>query len=59
MGCIFSLYISDWIAVEGVKNAFGEMVAVMYAILGLSVVLYIFGKSIRAWTAKFGPMSKI
>lgn len=59
MGCIFSLYIADWISVEGVKNAFGEMVAIMYGILGLSVVLYIWGRKIRRWTETFGPMKKV
>lgn len=59
MACILSLYIADWIKVEGVKDAFGEMVAIQYAILSLSVVLYFFGKRIRAFTGRFGPMKKI
>jgi hypothetical protein len=59
MACIFSLYIADWIKAEGVKNAFGEMVAIQYAILSLSVVLYFFGKRIRAFTGRFGPMKKV
>jgi hypothetical protein len=56
MACIFSLYIADWIKDEGVKNAFGEMVAIQYAILGLSAVLYFWEKTIRGWTGWFGPM---
>jgi hypothetical protein len=59
MACILSLYIADWIRVEGVKKAFGEMVAIQYAILSLSVVLYFFGKRIRAFTGRFGPMKKL
>lgn len=59
MACLLSLYIADWIAVEGVKKSFGEMVAIQYAILSLSVVLYFFGKRIRAFTGKFGPMKKV
>jgi hypothetical protein len=59
MACILSLYIADWIKVEGVKKAFGEMVAIQYAILSLSVVLYFFGKRIRAFTGRFGPMKKV
>jgi hypothetical protein len=59
MGCIFSLYIVDWIRVEGVRKAFGEMVAIMCAILALLVVLYFFGKMIRAWTGTFDPMSRV
>jgi hypothetical protein len=59
MACIFSLYIADWIKVEGVKKAFGEMVAIQYAILSLSVVLFFSGKRIRAFTGRFGPMKKV
>jgi hypothetical protein len=59
MACILSLYIADWIKVEGTKNAFGEMVAINYAILSTSVILYFWGKKIRAWTATFGPMKKV
>jgi hypothetical protein len=59
MACILSLYIADWIKVEGVKKAFGEMVAIQYAILSLSVVLYFFGKRIRVFTGRFGPMKKV
>ncbi|KUJ11873.1 putative polyamine transporter [Mollisia scopiformis] len=59
MACILSLYIADWIKKEGIKKAFGEMVVIQYAILSLSVVLYFWGKRIRAWTATFGPMKKV
>ena len=59
MACILSLYIADWIKVEGVERAFGEMVGIQYAILSLSIVLYFFGKRIRAWTGGFGPMKKV
>jgi len=59
MACVLSLYIADWIRVEGVKNAFGEMVGIQYAILSLSIVLYFWGKKIRAFTGTFGPMRKV
>lgn len=59
MACILSLYIADWIRVEGIKNAFGEMVAIQYAILLLSLVLYVFGKRIRRLTGSFGPLKKV
>lgn len=59
MACILSLYIADWIKNEGVKNAFGEMVGIQYGILSLSVVLYFFGKRIRAFTGRFGPMKQV
>jgi hypothetical protein len=59
MACILSLYIADWIKVEGVEKAFGEIVAIQYAILSLSVVLFFFGKRIRAFTGQFGPMKRV
>lgn len=59
MACILSLYIADWITVERVEKAFGEMVAIQYAILSLSVVLYFFGKRIQAFTGPFGPMKRV
>ena len=59
MACIFSLYNAQWIKAEGVAKAFGEMVAIQYGILSLSVLLYFFGKRIRAFTGRFGPMKKV
>ena len=59
MACLLSLYIQDWIQVEGIKKAFGEMVGIQYAIFSLSLVLYLFGKRIRSFTGTFGPMKKV
>ncbi|PMD14114.1 MFS general substrate transporter [Hyaloscypha hepaticicola] len=59
MACILSLYIADWIKVEGVEKAFGEIVTIQYAILSLSVVLFFFGKRIRAFTGQCGPMKRV
>ncbi|KAJ4394659.1 hypothetical protein N0V93_003878 [Gnomoniopsis smithogilvyi] len=59
MGCLISTYFSEWIQHEGVKRAFGELTSVTYAMLFLCVVLYIWGKRIRALTLRFGPMAKM
>jgi hypothetical protein len=47
------------IKVEGIRNAFGEMVAIQYAVLSLCFALYFFGKRIRGFTAGFGPMKEV
>lgn len=59
IGCLISTYISLWIQHQGVKNAFGELVGVAYVILALSLLLYIFGRRIRDFTSRFGPMAKL
>lgn len=59
IACLMSTYISLWIEKQGVKYAVGELVGVAYAILLLSLVLFLFGKPIRAWTLQFGPMKAV
>jgi len=59
MAGVLSVYLADWIEVEGIRNAFGEMVAIQYAVLSLCFVLYFSGKRIRGFTAGFGPMKKV
>lgn len=57
IACLMSTYISVWIEQQGIREAFGEVVGVAYMILSLALVLFLFGKRIRAWTVRFGPMS--
>lgn len=57
IACLFSTYISVWIEQQGIRKAVGELVGVAYIILSLSLALFVWGKQIRAWTMKFGPMS--
>lgn len=59
MGFLISTYFSKWIQKQGLKRAFGELTGVTYVMLLLCVVLYIWGKRIRAFTMRFGPMAKI
>lgn len=59
IACLISTYISLWVKQQGVKRAFGELVGVAYMILSLCLILFIFGRRIRAFTARFGPMSKV
>lgn len=58
IACLMSTYISVWIEQQGIRRAFGELVGVAYFILSLALVLFVFGRNIRAWTLQFGPMSK-
>lgn len=59
IACLISTYISLWVKKQGVKNAFGELVGVAYIILSLSVVLFVFGKNMRGFTRRFGPMARV
>lgn len=59
IACLISTYISNWIEGQGLKDAYGELVGVAYIILSLSLVLFIFGKKIRRFTSRFGPMAKV
>lgn len=59
IACLMSTYISLWIEQQGIRKAIGELTGVAYLILSLVLVLYVFGKRIRAWTTTFGPMSKL
>ncbi|KAF3768981.1 MFS general substrate transporter [Cryphonectria parasitica EP155] len=59
IGCLISTYISVWIKQQGVRHAFGELVGVAYIILSLSLVLFVFGRRIRAFTGRFGPMASV
>lgn len=56
IACLISTYISKWFGSQGLRDAFGELVGVAYIILSLSLVLFVFGRKIRRFTTKFGPM---
>ncbi|KAH8676273.1 major facilitator superfamily domain-containing protein [Xylariales sp. PMI_506] len=58
IACLISTYISTWFQTQGVRRAYGELTGVVYIILSLSLVLYVFGKKTRAFTASYGPMVK-
>jgi hypothetical protein len=54
--CLIPLYAYNWILRVGVADAFGEMAAIEYFIILFSVTFIIYGKRVRRWTARFGPM---
>ncbi|KAL1594441.1 hypothetical protein SLS60_010201 [Paraconiothyrium brasiliense] len=59
IACLISTYITKWFQSQGLQNAYGELVGVAYAILSLSLVMYIVGRRIRRFTSSFGPMANI
>ena len=55
-GCLLSLYAYDWIVAEGAANAFGQMVAVHYFFILITILFLWYGKPLRLFTASYGPM---
>jgi hypothetical protein len=55
IGTVLALYTIDWIERVGQKNVFGMMVGIEYFMLWWVVVFLIYGKRIRAKTARYGP----
>ena len=56
--CLISTYISKWFESQGKKDAFGELVAVVYIILSFSLIMYFVGPRVRRFTMTYGPMAK-
>ncbi|KAK2067415.1 hypothetical protein P8C59_001159 [Phyllachora maydis] len=57
-GLVFSLFVSDWISVDGPKSVY-IWIGVMQLVLLLSTVpMYIFGKRARMWTVRKNLMEK-
>ena len=57
IGTVLCLWLCPWIEHRGMKEAFGEMVGIEYFICLWTIVFLIWGKRVRAATAKYGPMS--
>jgi hypothetical protein len=57
IGTVLCLWLCPWIEHRGMKEAFGEMVGIEYFICLWAIVFLIWGKRVRAATAKYGPMS--
>ena len=56
IGAVLILYTINWVEVAGVKQAFGQMVGVQYFICLFAIAFLVFGKRIRAFTVRYGPM---
>jgi MFS family permease len=55
IGAVLVLWSLDWIEEVGEKEAFGQMVGIQYFVLMWVVVFLVWGKRIRAMTARYGP----
>lgn len=58
-GCLLSLYAYDWILAAGVSDTFGQMVGVQCFLLLFGIGFYIWGKRIRGWTSRYGPLKHV
>ncbi|KAJ0416720.1 major facilitator superfamily domain-containing protein [Aspergillus carlsbadensis] len=58
IGMLLSLYAADWIARQGEAAVFGEMTAIQVASIVVAIPLFFWGRSLRAWTARYGPMKR-
>ncbi|KAJ5660971.1 uncharacterized protein N7484_000343 [Penicillium longicatenatum] len=56
---LLALYTVNWQESTGVKNAFGQMVGIQYFFLSFTILMFLYGKRIRAWTTHFGPLAAI
>lgn len=55
--CLISTYISKWFQSQGIKKAFGQLVAVAYIVLLLTLIMYFLGARLRRFTSTYGPMT--
>ncbi len=56
---MLALFAFNWITATGTANAFGQMVAIQYFMIAFVAVFLLYGKQIRAKTARYGPMTGI
>ncbi|KAJ5083861.1 hypothetical protein NUU61_008440 [Penicillium alfredii] len=58
IGMLLSLYAADWIARQGPAAVFGEMTAIQVVSILCAIPLFFWGKSLRAFTSRYGPMKR-
>jgi len=58
IGAVVMLYGDDWIRVAGQKQAFGQMAGLQYFLCLWVVVFVLWGKKIRAFTVRYGPVRR-
>ncbi|KAJ5667369.1 hypothetical protein N7507_003233 [Penicillium longicatenatum] len=56
---LLALYTVNWQESTGVKNAFVQMVGIQYFFLFFTILMFLYGKRIRAWTTHFGPLAAV
>jgi len=58
IGMLLSLYAADWIERQGPAPVFGEMTAIQVVSILFAIPLYIWGRSLRGLTSRYGPMKR-
>ncbi|PVH70070.1 polyamine transporter [Cadophora sp. DSE1049] len=58
IGAVVVLYGDNWVRIAGEKQAFGQMVGVQYFLCLCVVVFLLWGKNIRAFTVRYGPVRR-
>lgn len=53
-----SFYVNDWIATQGVRDAFFVIGGVTIGVSAATIPMYIFGKQARSFAFRYGFMSK-
>lgn len=54
-----TLYVNDWIAVQGVRNAFFVIGGITTAATLTTVPMYIWGKRARSWVKRTGVLDSV
>ncbi|OJJ61242.1 hypothetical protein ASPSYDRAFT_809989 [Aspergillus sydowii CBS 593.65] len=57
-GLIFSLFVVDWMEVEGARMVFVALGVIHFGLLLFSIPMYIYGKRARMWTVRKRLMEK-
>lgn len=57
-GLIFSLFVVDWMEVEGARMVFVALGVIQFGLLLFSIPMYIYGKRARMWTVRKRLMEK-
>ncbi|KAL4912373.1 major facilitator superfamily domain-containing protein [Aspergillus aurantiobrunneus] len=51
-GLIFSLFVVDWLKVDGARTVFVALGVIQFGLLLFSIPMYIYGKRARMWTVR-------
>ena len=58
IGAVAVLFGDNWIRVTGQKQAFGQMIGVQYFLCLWLIAFLLWGKKIRAFTVRCGPVGR-
>jgi len=51
-GLIFSLFVVDWMEIDGARMVFVALGVIQFGLLLFSIPMYIYGKRARMWTVR-------